>query len=96
MLSEDEPTDLQFHRDGAQRFHGAVIDDLTDLRAALDHLPIDQPGIRLNDVARLARYLAPRGSIGATAASILGPKSRAVRAVLFDKTATTNWSLAWH
>ena len=40
--------------------------------------------------------LGPHGSIGKIAARTLGLSSRPVRAVLFDKTERTNWSLAWH
>ena len=36
------------------------------------------------------------GAVGAIAAGFLRPDCRAVRAILFDKTVETNWSLAWH
>ena len=44
----------------------------------------------------LRPFLTPDGPIGCVASRVLGRDSRAVRAVLFDKTAETNWSLAWH
>jgi ectoine hydroxylase-related dioxygenase (phytanoyl-CoA dioxygenase family) len=44
----------------------------------------------------LLPHLGSTGAIGSIAASFLGPNCRAVRAILFDKTATTNWSLGWH
>lgn len=40
--------------------------------------------------------LSSDGLIGSFAASVLGCETRAVRAILFNKTADTNWSLAWH
>jgi hypothetical protein len=40
--------------------------------------------------------LAVSGSVGAIAAIFLGAACRPVRAILFDKTPTLNWSLRWH
>ncbi len=85
---------LQSH--GAERLQLAVAGDVAALRGVLAHLPADHAGIRIRGVAGLTRFLASDGSIGAIAAATLGPSSRPVRAVLFDKTAGTNWSLAWH
>jgi hypothetical protein len=88
---------LTFARDGAERSCAAVsADDLQSLDAALAHLPPDQAGIRLQGNVALRRLLLPSGSIGRVAASVLGQRCQAVRAILFDKTASTNWSLAWH
>ena len=53
-------------------------------------------GRRLFGVPGLADVLGPDGPVGAVAASVLGGAARPVRAILFDKTARTNWSLAWH
>jgi ectoine hydroxylase-related dioxygenase (phytanoyl-CoA dioxygenase family) len=36
------------------------------------------------------------GSVGAVAGRMLGQACQLVRAILFDKTPATNWSLAWH
>jgi hypothetical protein len=95
--SDDRDAALpDFRTDGAQRCPGAVHHQLRALRDALGHLPEDQAGIRLGGIAELAPMLTPNGSISSVAATILGPGSRAVRAILFDKTARTNWSLAWH
>lgn len=85
-----------FQNLGAQRFHGAVSDDLDTLCAILADLPSDRAGVRLRGIDRLSRYLAPDGRIGVVAAGVLGDASRPVRAILFDKTAETNWSLDWH
>ncbi len=41
-------------------------------------------------------FLVASGQIGSCAASALGEDCRPVRAILFDKTATTNWALGWH
>lgn len=44
----------------------------------------------------LAPFLAASGDVGSCAASVLGEACRPVRAILFDKTAATNWALGWH
>lgn len=87
---------LNLQRDGAERLPGAIASDLTALRGALVHLPADHAGIRIKGITTLTPFLGSHGSIGAIAAGALGPRSRPVRAVLFDKNAVTNWSLAWH
>ena len=89
-------TSLNLQSHGAERLLGAVASDLAELRGALARLPADRAGIRIRGFATLTQFLSSRGSIGAIAAGALGPSSRPVRAVLFDKTAGTNWSLAWH
>lgn len=94
MPVTDALLDMQSH--GAERLHGAVASDLAPLRAAFAHLPSDHAGIRIREVEGLASFLAPTGSIGEIAARTLGQSSFAVRAILFDKTERTNWSLAWH
>lgn len=90
------PTLLDFRDHGARRFRGAVTRDLADLQVALEHLPTNRAGVRISGIDRLHRFLAPEGSVGSIAANVLGPASRPVRAILFDKTPETNWSLAWH
>lgn len=85
-----------FQNLGAHRFLGAVSDDLETLFTILADLPSDRAGVRLRGSDRLSPYLAPDGRIGAVAAEVLGDASRPVRAILFDKTAETNWSLDWH
>lgn len=91
-----EPMSLNFSDHGAERYRGAVAQDLDNLRVALKGLPEDCAGIRINGIEQLRPFLAARGSIGSIAAGVLGPASRPVRAILFDKTTETNWSLAWH
>nr|WP_184203224.1 phytanoyl-CoA dioxygenase family protein [Polymorphobacter multimanifer] len=89
-------TSLSLKSHGAERLQGAVAGDLAALLGALANLPADHAGIRIRGVPTLSPFLGSHGSIGAIAAYTLGPMSRPVRAVLFDKTAGTNWSLAWH
>jgi len=63
---------------------------------ATAHLPADRAGVRLQGVPGLGAHMAATGKIGSVAAAVLGPAARPVRAVLFDKSAANNWSLAWH
>ncbi len=69
---------------------------LTELEAATAHLPTDDAGIRLYEAKQFCAMLATTGCIGAIAARVLGQAARPVRAVFFNKTPQTNWSLAWH
>ena len=59
-------------------------------------LPDERAGIRLQGDADLRRLLHIDAPIGRVAAWALGPDSVPVRAILFDKTAQTNWALGWH
>jgi hypothetical protein len=63
---------------------------------ALKARPTDQAGVRLHGVHSLQPLLNREGTICAIPAKVLGHRSRPVRAILFDKTPGTNWSLAWH
>lgn len=83
--------------DGAQHIP-AALDPLTlvAIEAALATLPTDRPGQRLTALAELAPLLASAGSIGSHAAAHLGQAAKPVRAILFDKSPTTNWALGWH
>jgi len=87
---------LTLHEHGAELRSGAVARGLDDLRSVLAHLPQDAAGIRINGVKGLRQFLSSDGLIGSFAASVLGYETRAVRAVLFNKTTDTNWSLTWH
>ncbi|MBA4760116.1 phytanoyl-CoA dioxygenase family protein [Sphingosinicella sp.] len=90
-----EVTD-QFRVVGAQLFRGAVQPCLSQLSTVLAGSPADEVGVRLHGNEALETLLAIEGGIGAIAAMALGPLARPVRAILFNKTPTTNWSLAWH
>ena len=96
MKCLNELTSLNFPDHGAQRFRGAVIGDLAEIHATLKHLTSDHAGVRINGIKELHPFLSAEGSVGSIAAKVLGLEIRPVRAILFDKTARTNWSLAWH
>lgn len=70
--------------------------DLERIEAALAGVDAGKAGVRLHGLEPLSAVLAPDGSVGAVAAQRLGRSARAVRAILFDKSATSNWSLGWH
>ncbi|MBU1347254.1 MAG: phytanoyl-CoA dioxygenase family protein [Alphaproteobacteria bacterium] len=81
---------------GAQRFKGSLKPCMGLLEAALSTLPTDEAGVRLHGLTPLVPLLATEGCIGAVAASVLGQDAKPVRAIMFNKSAETNWSLAWH
>jgi ectoine hydroxylase-related dioxygenase (phytanoyl-CoA dioxygenase family) len=58
--------------------------------------PSKEPAAGFVAMRRSGRLLASSGPVGGVAASVLGQACQPVRAVLFDKTAATNWSIAWH
>jgi hypothetical protein len=94
-LSESDAT--TFAKDGALRLRGRLgASDLQRLEAAVADLPPDQAGIRLHGIPALQSFLASPGPVWNVAASVLGDAARPVRAILFDKTARTNWALPWH
>lgn len=75
-----------------------VLDDgeCQQIEASLAGLPQDRAGLRLREMVEL-RPLIGRGSrIGGLAQALLAPDARPVRALLFDKSAATNWALGWH
>lgn len=59
-------------------------------------LPEERAGLRLRGSDELRWCLNADMPIGKIAASVLGPASLPVRAILFDKTEKTNWALGWH
>ncbi len=86
-----------FRRDGAVRLHAALSDsELGSLIDFAKDFPTGRAGIRLHDRALLSRLLDAGGCIGTVAAALLGASCKPVRAILFDKTPSTNWSLGWH
>jgi len=89
--------DLNFQSDGAQRFRCALSNsEVQATLAVLAHLPNDRAGLRLTGIVELASLMSGDGAMGRLAAELIGHGSRPVRAILFDKSETTNWSLAWH
>jgi hypothetical protein len=94
-LSEHDA--MIFERDGALCKPATLnASDLRKLEDIVAELPPDQAGIRLHGIPALRPLLASSGAIGKVAASTLGDACRPVRAILFDKTASTNWALPWH
>lgn len=87
---------LKFDSDGAE-LHTAALgeDDTRRIKQALDGLPA-AAGHRLARLDAIADLLSPAGAIGRIAATHIGPRARPVRAILFDKNADANWSLALH
>lgn len=81
---------------GAVRFSGVLVASLARLENAVAGLPSESAGIRLQGIKALQETLAADGCVGAIPAQFLGTSAKPVRAVLFNKTAETNWSLAWH
>ena len=69
---------------------------MAQLEAAIAGLPPDEAGLRVHGIEALKPLLASTGCIGAVAASALGERAKPVRAILFNKSPETNWSLTWH
>ncbi len=82
--------------DGACHLPGAATAALDRIEAALHGVPADRAGVRLHGIPALSALLGADGPIGGIAATVVGTGCRAVRALLFDKTAATNWALGWH
>ncbi len=90
------PGQLSFDADCAQLFAGAVSPFVDELRGLLDGLPRESAGVRIHGLAELRQFLVTDGMIGAIASEVIGRECRAVRPVLFDKTAAVNWGVGWH
>ncbi|TWH81943.1 phytanoyl-CoA dioxygenase PhyH [Novosphingobium taihuense] len=69
---------------------------MTSIEEALKRIPNDHPGIRLREIAALPELIGAQSQIGQTAQRAIGPQAMPVRAILFDKSSNTNWSLGWH
>ncbi|MEJ5979616.1 phytanoyl-CoA dioxygenase family protein [Novosphingobium sp. PS1R-30] len=89
-------SDLNLAVDGAQHFPAAALGALQEIGTAIAELPTNQAGVRIHGNLALSAMLGPRGTIGRVAHGLLARPCLAARAILFDKTASTNWSLAWH
>lgn len=94
MVNSGLATD--FASTGAQIFKGVIRPCIDYLEATLAPLPKEEAGVRLHGLEALQSLLASDGCIGAVAATALGTSARPVRAVLFNKSRRTNWSLGWH
>lgn len=91
-----ESIDLTYAVDGAERFRQAVLPAMDMVEQALGGIRADKAGVRLHGIAALRPLMAASGPVGGYAAAVLGVGCKPVRAILFDKTADANWSLAWH
>lgn len=91
-----EPVTKEFATEGARLFKGALNPCMGQVEAALADVPADQAGMRIHGMKPLEPLLGSSGCIGAVAATVLGAGAKPVRAILFNKSAETNWSLAWH
>jgi hypothetical protein len=89
--------ELNLENDGAQLFRAALSAIQLDiLQCALAAQPRGQAGVRLSATPELRPFLSSAGPVGRIPASTLGLGCFPVRALLLDKTAEQNWSLAWH
>jgi len=96
MRLDLEQSHVCLAKDGAEYRAKAAADILDDLRRMFAAQPMHVAGVRLHGIEALRPLLASNGAIGSIAAAVVGPDCRPVRAILFDKTAEANWSLAWH
>jgi hypothetical protein len=88
---------LTLTQDGAHHIPAALPEAaLATIEAALAILPTDRAGHRLASLPALADMLNATGTIGRHPAAHLGKAAKPVRAIFFDKSETTNWSLGWH
>jgi hypothetical protein len=70
--------------------------DVAGLLRVLADQPAGRAGVRLFGIEGLDRFLTRDGPVGRLADSVMAGRPWPVRALLFDKTASANWSLAWH
>ena len=71
-------------------------DTLDQIEQAIKDLPQKRAGVRITANAGLDPIISTTGAIGLLAARVLGPMAKPVRAILFDKSAASNWALGWH
>lgn len=88
---------LNFQRDGAELIPAALgVRDIASIEKTLVDHPVDRPGIRLVGLSGLTELLHDDTPLGAIASSFIARPALAVRAILFDKSPQSNWSLGWH
>src|SRR5258708_6752614 len=73
-----------------------VIDDLAPLSDERDDGARRRGGVRDLLAWPSVRELACSSGVRSVARLVLGPACFAVRAILFDKTPTSNWKVTWH
>lgn len=85
---------LELERDGAELSGELCASTLSGLERLLSPYDV-AAGARIFGDASLAEWL--HGSpVSQLVSSTFGSPARAVRAILFDKTARSNWTLGWH
>jgi hypothetical protein len=87
--------DLRLDSDGAQLFAGAGDAMLATLREWYAGAQ-KAPGTRITRLEALAPFLTGNGPVAQLVAKALGPRVRPVRAIAFNKSPGSNWSLGWH
>jgi ectoine hydroxylase-related dioxygenase (phytanoyl-CoA dioxygenase family) len=87
---------LTLDLDGAEHWPDAASKYLQAIEQAIARHPSGQAGIRLTGIAVLSALLEAEGAIGECVEQCLGPGTRPVRMILFDKSVATNWALGWH
>ncbi|HKP26634.1 MAG TPA: phytanoyl-CoA dioxygenase family protein [Dongiaceae bacterium] len=97
LQSTTDLVGLQLARDGAQLYPRLLSEqDVALLSGSGEPLLAGKPGARIFG-GPIARFIsAADGPLTTLAIQLMGPTARAVRAILFDKTAEANWSVAWH
>ncbi len=69
--------------------------DLARLSKWSERIDLGKPGNRIGSPSHLDWLLA-EGFVASTVQLVIGSPARPVRALLFNKTNSTNWSLGWH
>ncbi|WP_143738143.1 phytanoyl-CoA dioxygenase family protein [Erythrobacter donghaensis] len=87
--------DLRLDQDGAQLFPGAGTAMLLALKDWYASAP-SAPGTRITQLGALGSFLTGSGPIAAVVTQLGGARMRPVRAIAFDKSPQSNWSLGWH
>lgn len=90
-----EAGSLRLAEDGAELAAAVASRDLPALAELLSTSAAERAGVRLFGVPGLADWLTD-GPVGCLVREKTGDDHRPVRALLFDKTAATNWALGWH
>ncbi len=78
------------------RLERAALSILPELEALLANLPNDRAGVRIYGHPELAEILSPSSRFGRMLRPYVVTRHRPVRAIMFDKSAETNWALGWH
>ena len=96
-MNASYPPVLQMKKDGAEFFEEALTsNELNEVKQLAKRYGGQGPGIRLAADPMLDEILSPKKQPFKIAERFLGPGARPVRALLFDKTAGSNWALGWH